>query len=99
MSARALHDFTELLPHLDMLELSEAPAALGRSTEPAMRSGLFWGAVGGVRELIARLGSGTPGDPQVFLTGGASPAVAPLLSPTARHVPHLTLGGIALCAR
>jgi type III pantothenate kinase len=96
MSARALYEFTDLLPLIDMSELLEPPPALGASTVAAMRSGLFWGGVGAVRELIRELTAGAEAD--IFLTGGAGPAVAQLLGPTARHVPHLTLAGIALAA-
>ena len=39
-----------------------------------------------------------PAPPDVFLTGGAGPSVAALLGRDARHVPHLTLAGIALAA-
>jgi type III pantothenate kinase len=98
MSARALHEFTDLLPWIDMKDLAAPPPALGTATEPAMRSGLFWGAVGGVRQLIERLSEGLEKAPQVFLSGGASPAVAELLGPDVCHVPHLTLAGIALTA-
>jgi len=94
MSARAMHEFTDLLPLIGMDELSTPPPALGTDSDAAMRSGLFWGAVGAIRQLIERLaGDDNPG---VFLTGGAGPAVAELLGRSARHVPHLTLGGIAL---
>ncbi len=99
MSARALHEFTDLLPLIEMSELTAPPPALGTSTVPAMRSGLFWGAVGAIRQLIERLSECMPGDPQVFLTGGAGPTVAELLGPHARHVPHLTLAGVALAVR
>lgn len=99
MSARALHEFTDMLPLIDDCELAAPPEPLGTATEPAMRSGLFWGAVGAVRELIARLAEEAGAEPQVFLTGGAGPAVAGLLGREARHVPHLTLAGIALAAR
>ena len=99
MSARALHQFTDLLPLIDMSELLDAPPALGKATVPAMRSGLFWGAIGAVRQLIDRLSSQVTGQPEVYLTGGAGPTVASLLGPCARHVPHLTLTGIALTAR
>jgi len=99
MSARAMHSFTDLLPLVAMSELTTPPPALGTSTEPAMRSGLFWGAVGAIRQLIERLTDELPGQPQVFLTGGAGPAVAKLLGHSARHVPHLTLAGIALTAK
>ena len=96
MSARAMHEFTDLLPLIEMDELSTPPPALGTVTVDAMRSGLFWGAVGAIRQLTEQLAGDD--DPQVFLTGGAGPAVAELLGRSARHVPHLTLAGIALTA-
>lgn len=99
MSAHALHTFTDLLPLVNVAELDGPPPALGTSTAAAMQSGLFWGAVGAIRQLIDELTKDLPGRPQVFLTGGASPAVARLLGRFARHVPHLTLAGIALAAR
>jgi type III pantothenate kinase len=95
MSARAMHEFTDLLPLIDTAELTEQPAALGTDTAAAMRAGLFWGAVGAVRQLVEQLAGD---DAEVFLTGGAGPAVAELLSANARFVPHLTLAGIALAA-
>jgi len=98
MSARALHTFTDLLPQIDMAELTSPPPALGTATVPAIQSGLFWGSVGAIRQLTERLAEDAGGDPDVFLTGGAGPAVADLLGPSARHVPHLTLAGIALTA-
>jgi type III pantothenate kinase len=97
-SARALHEFTDLLPLLDMQALAEPPSPLGTATTEALRSGLYWGAVGGVRELISRLGELVKATPQVFLTGGTAPAVAGLLSKDAIFVPHLTLAGTALTA-
>jgi type III pantothenate kinase len=95
-SARAMHEFTDLLPLIDVSELSEPPPALGTATEEAMRSGLFWGTVGAIRQLIEQLGREAGNHPQVFLTGGAAAAVAKLLGPDAQFVPHLTLAGIAL---
>lgn len=97
MSAQALEHFTDLLPLVPMDQLDQPPAALGTDTVSAIRSGLYWGAVGAVRELIARL---VPAGQQarVVLTGGAAPAVAKLLDPSARCEPHLSLLGIALSA-
>jgi type III pantothenate kinase len=97
MSARAMHEFTDLLPLIEMSELTTPPPALGTCTNSAMRAGLFWGVVGAIRELIGQLTG--QDDPEVFLTGGAGPVVAELLGGSARHVPHLTLAGIALVAR
>lgn len=98
MTARAFHEFTDLLPLVDMTELGHQPAALGTSTQDAIRSGLFWGAVGGVRELVARLSQGLERPPLVVLTGGAAPSVAKLLDPGAVFAPHLVLSGIAWAA-
>jgi type III pantothenate kinase len=101
MSARALHEFTDLLPQSPMQELGEPPAALGTSTLEAIHSGLYWGAIGAMRELVAKLSassatSGAKAD--VFLTGGAAHSVAGWLGANARYVEHLVLSGIALAA-
>lgn len=96
MSARALHDLTDLLPLIDISDFSNPPPALGSSTEAAMRSGLFWGAVGSIRQLIDELGRDAGDPPQVFLTGGAGATVAQLLAADAQYIVHLTLAGIAL---
>ena len=96
MSARALHEFTDLLPLVDVAR-PESP--VGRSTIEAMQLGLYWGAIGAVRELIARL---TGDDPtvEVFITGGGAALLMADLSDGGNRlpqfVPHLTLSGIAL---
>ncbi len=98
MAARALHEFTDLLPKLDMTSLAAAPSALGTSTVDAMQAGLYWGAVGGVKELIAQLAGEIGQTPEVFVTGGAAQAIAPLIDPAAHYVPDLVLAGIALAS-
>jgi type III pantothenate kinase len=99
MSARALHEFTDLLPLEPMSELAQPPTPLGKTTSGCLQAGLYWGVIGGVRELIARLGAEVE-KPQLFVTGGAGAAAAGLLTatgePPAVLVPHLTLAGIAL---
>ena len=96
MSARALNQFTDLLPRIPMDELAEPHPALGTSTIEAIRSGLYWGAVGAMRELVARLSEPLNAKPEIFLTGGAAPSVAAVFDPAAHHVDHLVLSGIAL---
>ncbi len=98
LSARALHEFTDLLPLLDMQSLSEPPTALGTNTVEAMTSGIYWGAIGGVRQLIELFSRSMPQPPQVLLTGGAAAQVAQRLAHDARYEPHLVLTGIALSA-
>src|SRR5262249_24100814 len=75
-AAYALHDHTDMLP---LVEIVESPPPLGRSTIDAMRSGLFWGAIGAVRELIDQLAKDA-GAVEVFLTGGDAPALAGVLA-------------------
>ena len=99
LAARALADATDKLPLVRLDDLEEAPDAVGRSTEPSIAAGLFWGAVGAIRELIDRTRDRLAVAPQVFLTGGAAPSVARLIGGpdyTVRHVPHLTLAGVAV---
>jgi len=98
MSARALHDYTDQLPEIKMASLVEPPPVLGTSTEEAITSGLFWGAVGAMRTLIEGLESELEGETIVLLTGGAGEQIARLLPGEVRHVPHLVLSGIALAA-
>jgi len=95
-SARAMHEFTDLLPLVDMQALSSPPPVLGAATVEALSAGLYWGAVGAVRELIAQLAALTPAAPLVLLTGGAAPSVAGPLADVAELSPYLTLAGIAL---
>jgi type III pantothenate kinase len=99
ISARALHEFTDLLPWEPMWELSEPPAALGKTTSGCLQAGLFWGAIGGVRELVYQLSKTGPG-PQIFVTGGAGASAARELTRSGEEpamlVPHLTLSGIAI---
>ncbi len=97
MSARALHEFTDGLP---LVDIRNVPDELRRSTEGAIAFGIAWGAVGAVREVIARLLPSADAY-QVFVTGGGGEALANLLDgdgPKAQYVPHLTLSGVALAA-
>jgi type III pantothenate kinase len=96
MSARALHEFTDLLPLVSLHELSEPPPALGVSTVTAIRGGLFWALVGAVRELSDRLSAELPQPPEMFLTGGAAAHLVQPLGLPCRYEPHLVLSGIAL---
>jgi len=96
MAARAMHEFTDMLPLVEMSKLDEPPEPLGRSTVPAMQSGLYWLAVGAVRELTSQLAKDFDEPAEVIYTGGAGPAIAEAIGGSVRLVPHLTLAGIAL---
>jgi type III pantothenate kinase len=100
MSARALEEQTDALPRVAVDTWRAPPPALGKSTEPAIEAGLFWGAVGAIRELVEHYANEFGPSPDVFASGGASQLVAGVLSQRhglrILHVPHLVLGGIAL---
>lgn len=97
----ALHERTALLPKVDARELKEPPDAVGRNTETAIRSGLYWSLVGGVKEIVGRMTERVASDgllqPIVLLTGGMSPLLVRHL-PQARLESALTLQGMVVSA-
>lgn len=102
LAARSLHEYTALLPYIAMSEFnSEGTPALGTNTAAAIRSGLLWGQIGAVKELVERLGrstvTGSELPPLVLITGGGGELLAPHLS-QARWEPHLSLQGLCLAA-
>lgn len=96
LTARALHMLTAQLPRVDP---REGPPAWGSSTIPAMEAGIYWGTVGGIRELLTRQSKGLAAEPSVFWTGGDAERLATAVDwPGARVVPDLVLRGVALVA-
>jgi len=100
MSAKALHQYTALLPLVPHHRLHERePATVGRNTEAAVESGLYWGHVGAVREIVERLlrdcSDGV--EPLVLLTGGTGPLLKKHL-PFVEWDPAVCLQGLALAA-
>lgn len=98
LSAVSLHRYTALLPLISVDELAQQPhPPLGSNTREALRSGIFWGQLGAIKELLDRLGTETSGDAFVVLTGGGAALLAPHLS-NAHWEPHLSLQGLVLAA-
>jgi type III pantothenate kinase len=100
LGARALHEYTALLPWLGPEELrGDAPVAIGRNTRAAMQSGLRWGFAGAVRELVQRMTAetGSAHSPRLVLTGGDGGLLTEMF-PEARYFPSLAMHGLALCA-
>ena len=97
LTTKALADGTDLLPWIATDLTADPPPVLGKSTEAAIRSGLFWGSVGAVRELVSRMGHEIDSRIQVFVTGGDAQRLANYMAPDARFVPDLVLIGIASC--
>jgi type III pantothenate kinase len=109
LCARALNQYTEVLPLISMNELFDLPPsedchpALGTNTQAAIMSGVFWGQIGAVRELINRLthhqeSSGSKElAPKILLTGGGARLLVPYFA-NAIHCPYLPLQGLVLAA-
>ncbi len=104
-SGTALRESTAQLPRVIVRADQPAPDPIGRSTHQAIASGIYWGAVGAVKELIARmtcaLGADRASDacsplPSLYVTGGFGPGLAKQLEPPTRYLPDLVLSGIAL---
>ncbi|QDU97498.1 type III pantothenate kinase [Lignipirellula cremea] len=87
---------TDQLPPVAAPE--EAPPLLGKDTEEAIRSGVYWGVIGAVRELTDRLAAEFGGEPELFFTGGDGQFLAEYF-PQARWEPNLVLIGAAQTAR
>ena len=108
LSAYALHDYTARLPLVDTEQLSSGPSDVdaplpGRNTTEAMKSGLFWGQLGAIRELSQRLANSAVEDfgnaqpPLYVLTGGGGRQLVGHLS-DAVYIDSLALHGLALLA-
>jgi type III pantothenate kinase len=98
LCARALHQYTALLPYITVDELvEESHEPLGRGTREALRSGLVWGQVGAIKELAAQLSRRWTVEPFLLLTGGGASLLTVHL-PDAIWKPQLSLQGLAVVA-
>jgi type III pantothenate kinase len=96
LMALALHDYTALLPVVDISE--ECPSVPGTSTIAAMQAGIYWAVIGGIQVLIDRLCADSDTAPLVFLTGGDAGLLAPALDRSVRRWPEMTLEGLRITA-
>jgi pantothenate kinase type III len=85
--AKALHDYTALLPLIDDFQTTRYPAT---NTEDALRTGIVQAVVGGIDRLASSLNRR-----HIFLGGGDAALLAPHLTPRPLRVwPEMTLEGI-----
>lgn len=56
--------------------LSEPASPIGKNTEEALRSGLYYGAIGAVDETVRRIAASMGGAPKVIATGGLAPLIS-----------------------
>jgi type III pantothenate kinase len=95
LMAKALHDYTALLPVVELKQ--PIPAVPATATRPAMEAGVFWAVVGGIEAVLAQYARSAGPPPDLFLTGGDGTLLHPAL-PQAQHWPAMTLEGTRLSA-
>ena len=70
LSLEALHNAAAALPHVD---ISKPQRVVGTNTVACMQSGVFWGYIGLVREICARIKAERGVPMSVISTGGLAP--------------------------
>jgi type III pantothenate kinase len=93
LSLKALEMAAAKLPHV---EIRRTETVIGRSTIPAMQSGLFWGYIGLIEGLVGRIRTEFGRPMRVIATGGLAPLFAGATSVIEDTDPNLTLWGLRL---
>jgi type III pantothenate kinase len=96
LSLRALDMAAAQLPRIGIRRPS---AVVGRSTVPAMQSGVFWGYLGLVEGLVQRIRAERGEAMEVIATGGLAPVLAEATDIIDHVDPDLTLWGLRLIYR
>ena len=95
LSIEALHQAAARLPRIG---IGRPQSVIGRATVPAMQSGIYWGYVGLIEGLLARIMAEYEGPMKVVATGGLAPLLAEGTTAIGTIAPHLTLDGLRLLA-
>jgi type III pantothenate kinase len=93
LSLKALEMAAAKLPHI---AIRRPERVIGKATVPAMQSGLFWGYVGLIEGLVARIKDEFGEPMRVVATGGLSPLFAGATDVLEAIDPDLTLWGLRL---
>jgi type III pantothenate kinase len=93
LSLEALHQAAARLPRIGM---GRPQSVIGTSTVPAMQSGVYWGYIGLIEGLIARIKAEFGGPMKVIGTGGLAPLFAEGTMQIEHIEPDLTLDGLAM---
>ncbi len=84
---------------LPRVSIERPPTVVGRSTVPAMQSGVFWGYIGLVEGLVRRIREERGEAMGVVATGGLAPLFAKETAVIDKVDPDLTLWGLHLIYR
>ncbi|MBV9251045.1 MAG: type III pantothenate kinase [Acetobacteraceae bacterium] len=95
LSIEALHQAAAQLPRIG---IGRPQSVIGRSTVPAMQSGVYWGYVGMIEGLVTRIKNEFGGPMKVVATGGLAPLFAEGTLMIEQIEPDLTLDGLRILA-
>jgi len=95
ITSAALSDHADLLPRVVFSRTTETTPIIGKNTHDAIESGLFWGALGAIKQVLENYQKQHSDSALLFLSGGNAPRFHSELR-TATYVPHLVLAGIFL---
>ncbi len=93
ITAEALHRETSQLPRV---ALACPPRAIAANTAAAMQSGIFFGYLGLIEGLLARIRAELTEEPRIIATGGLAGLVAPHCRAINEVDPDLTLEGLRI---
>ncbi|HOX39543.1 MAG TPA: type III pantothenate kinase [Candidatus Brocadiia bacterium] len=92
---RALHERTCFLPEVEIKKPGKIP---GKDTISAIQGGIFWSAVGGVRQILQVYSEQLGRQVNAVATGGMAELFAGQIPEVKAVVPALTLEGICVAA-
>ncbi len=93
LSAEALHQAAALLPRV---AIQRTQAVIGKDTVPAMQSGLFWGYIGLIETIVAKIKE-EYGKPMTVIATGGLANLFYKQTPAIEHLDSdLTIRGLAL---
>jgi type III pantothenate kinase len=95
LSIEALHKAAARLPRIG---IGRPQSVIGRSTVPAMQSGIYWGYVGMIEGLLTRIKAEFGGPMKVIATGGLAPLFSEGTLMIEHIEPDLTLDGLRMLA-
>lgn len=93
ISAESLFQRTAKLPRAEVVKPA---AAIGKSTIDSIQSGLYFGYIGLIKEVLKRIAREMHGKPYVIATGGLAGLIVPEIKEVKRVLPELTLEGIRI---
>jgi type III pantothenate kinase len=93
ISAEALYLRTAKLPRIEVVKPKKP---IGKTTVASMQSGIYFGYVGLVNNIIAEISQELGEEPRIVVTGGFASQLGSEIRAAHHHEPHLVLEGLRI---